>query len=156
MNMLLIDDANPEENWADVLTLWSRIANWTHYKPSERALRSEMKLFLIALWSEKDWLKQQYPAKASEIEKFIDRSKYLPVVADLANTAKHRRLTRPKRSTAAQTKYYGRVVVNNSVSRRMHYISLGNGRHAEIMTVLRGALDELEEFRFALRAGSER
>ena len=150
--MLLINDANPEENWFEVLALWSRIANWIHYKPSERALRCEMKLFLIALWSEKDWLKQQYPGKASAIEKFIDNSKYLAIVCDLANTAKHRRLTKARRSQATQTKYYGRVVVNNSVARRMHYISLGNGRHVQIMEVLRGALDELEEFRFVLRA----
>ncbi len=150
--MRLINSENPDENWGEVLALWSRIANWIHYKQSEKVLRSEMKSFLIVLWNEKDWLKSQYPDKAREIERFIDNSRNLRIVGDLANTAKHRRLTRPKRSTAAQTDYFGRVVVNNAVTRRMHYLSLGEVQHVEIMEVLRGALDELEEFRHYLRA----
>lgn len=54
MSALLIDDANSEDNWAEVLALWSRLANWTRYKPSERFLKGEIKQFLVALWNEKD------------------------------------------------------------------------------------------------------
>jgi hypothetical protein len=152
--MPLIDEANPNENWHQVLELWSRVANWTHYKPSERALNDEMKQFLIALWSEKDWLREQYPSKRKTVENFINKSRYLPIVADLANTAKHRRLTRAKRSTASQTTVYSRIQVGSTATRRLHYLRLADGTHIEIMHVLRSALDEMEGFRFALRAGT--
>jgi hypothetical protein len=155
MSALLIDDANSEDNWSEVLALWSRLANWTHYKPSERVLKGEIKQFLVALWNEKDWLKHQYPNRARDIEKFINQSRYLPVVGDLANMAKHRRLSRP-RSSAAQTHYFGRVSLNNGAARQMHYIAVGDGEHIEIMVLLRKALDELEEYRFELLAEAKR
>ena len=151
--MPLIDVSDAEANWHEVLALWSRVANWTHYKPSERQLNQEMKQFLVALWSEKDWLTVQYPAKRGRIEKFIDESESLSIVGDLANTAKHRALTRKQRSSVAQTSYYGKVSVSGGASRRLHYLRLANGRHVEIMSVLRSAIDELQEFRLQLRAG---
>jgi hypothetical protein len=151
--MPLIDATNPNENWFQVLELWGRVANWVHYKPSERALKDEMKLFLVALWSEKDWLKEQYPSKKKAVEQFINKSRYLPIVADLANTAKHRKLTRGRRSTASQTSIFGRIEVGSAATRRLHFIRLADGTHIELMHVLRSALDEMESFRLALRAG---
>lgn len=155
MSALLIDDANSEDNWAEVLALWSRLANWTHYKPSERVLKGEIKQFLVVLWNEKDWLKHQYPIRARAIEKFINQSRYLPIVGDLANMAKHRRLSKP-RSRAVQTSYFGRVSLNSGATRRMHYIATGDGGHIEIMELLRNALNELEEYRFDLLAEAKR
>ena len=151
--MPLIEASDPDENWHEVLALWSRIANWTHYRPSQQQLNHEMKQFLVALWSEKDWLKVQYPARRGRIEKFISQSESLSIVADLANTAKHRRLTRQPRSFVSQTSYYGNVSVSGGASRRLHFLRLVDGRHIEVMSVLRSALDQLEEFRLQLRAG---
>jgi hypothetical protein len=152
--MSLIDGTNQDENWYEVLAKWNRIANWQHYNTSDLNLRREMKEFLIALWNEKDWLKHQYPEKSKDIESFIDKSEYMCIVGDLANTAKHRKLTKKSRSTASQTEFFGRVTVNNSSSRQLHFISLENGNCLEIMSVLRGALDELTKFRRDLRSGT--
>ena len=150
--MPLIDASNPEANWQEVLALWSSLANWTHCKPSERELNQQMKQFLIALWSEKDWMKVQYPTQKARIEKFINDSDSLSIVADLANTAKHRLLTQKPRSSMSQTNFYGKVSVISDTSRRLHFLRMRDGRHVEVMSVLRKAIDELEEFRLQLRA----
>lgn len=152
--MALVDQADAYANWFEVLALWSRIANWIHYRTSEPELKRQMKTFLVFLWNEKDWLKDQYPMKSDEIEEFINNSQYMAVVGDLANTIKHRRLTKRSRSSTTQTNYYGRITVGCGVTRRLHYINLGGTKHTEIMQVLRGALDEFENLRFALRSGS--
>lgn len=99
-------------------------------------------------------MKQQYPAKANQIEQIIDASKYMCVVGDLANTVKYRNLTKRSRSRATQTNYYGNVTVTGGAERRMYYISLGNGTHEDIMEVLRGALDEFEQLRWGLLSGA--
>ncbi len=151
--MPVIDTSNPNANWHDVLEIWSRLANWTHYKPTERQLTQQVRQFAIALWSEKDWLIAQYPTQRHAIEKFMTASEPLSIVADLANTAKHRFLTQRSRSSATETAFHGRVSVRSGASRRMYYIRLPDGRHIEIMTVLRSALDTLEEYRHLLSAG---
>lgn len=152
--MTLVNQADAHANWSEVLALWNRIANWIHYRTTEPQLRQQFKSMLIFLWNEKDWLKNQYPAKAKQIEQIIDASKYMCVVGDLANTVKHRNLTKRLRSTAAQTDYYGKVTVTGGAERRMYYVSLGNGKHEEIMEVLRGALDEFEQLRLGMLSGS--
>ncbi|MGA2525304.1 MAG: formyltetrahydrofolate deformylase [Smithellaceae bacterium] len=152
--MALINESNAHENWFDVLALWNRIANWIHYQTSETELRQQFKSMLVYLWSEKDWLQCQYPTKAKKIEQAIDASKYMGIVGDLANTVKHRNLTRHRRTAATQTNYYGKVTVSKGVERRMYYISIGSGKHEEIMTVLRGALDEFKKLRHGLLSGS--
>ncbi len=152
--MVLVDQANADANWFEVLALWSRIANWIHYRTSEPELKRQIKIFLVFLWNEKDWLKDQYPMKSDEIEEFINNSQYMAIVGDLANTVKHRRLTRASRSSATQTKFYGRITVGCGASRRLHYINLGVTNHLEIMRVLQGALNELENLRFSLQSGS--
>lgn len=152
--MALVDQENAHANWFEVLALWSRIANWIHYRTSEPELKRQIKTFLVFMWNEKDWLKGQYPKKSRKIEEFINNSQYMAVVGDLANTVKHRRLTKGSRSSATQTDYYGRIIVGRGATRRLHYISLGGTKHTEIMQVLRGALDEFEKLRFALQSGS--
>lgn len=152
--MPLLNASNPDANWHEVLALWSRLANWTHYKPSERELNSQMKQFLIAIWSEKDWLKSRYPTQRGRIERFVRNSEVLSIVGDLANTAKHRELNGPLRSGVIDTNYYGRVSTGRGVSRRLHFLRRRDGTHVEVMYILRSALDELEEFRFHLLAES--
>ena len=150
--MPLIDTSNPSANWHDVLAIWSRLANWTHYKPTQRELDQSVRQFVVALWSEKDWLITQYPEKRVEIERFMSLSEPLSIIADLANTTKHRSLTRASRSSMAQTKLYGQVSVGSGVSRQLHYLRLAGGRHTEIMTILRLGLDSMESYRLRLRS----
>jgi len=151
--MRFIDQSNAHENWFEVLALWNRIANWIHYQTTEIELRHQFKTMLVYLWNEKDWLQDQYPAQTKKIEEVIDASKYMGIVGDLANTVKHRNITKHRRSAAAQTNYYGKITVSNDAERRMYYISIGNGEHEEIMTVLRGALDEFTKLRHGLMSG---
>lgn len=152
--MSLINQADSDANWREVLALWERIANWVRYRTSEALLRQQIKAFLVFLWSEKEWLKEQYPTKSHKIEQAIGNSTYMGVVVDLANTIKHRRLRKPPRTNAADTEFYGRITVGGGATRRLHYISLAGSRHIEIMQVLRGAIDEFEELRFSLLEGS--
>jgi len=109
---------------------------------------------LIYLWNEKDWLKEQYPTKSKEIEQAINVSKYMCIVGDLANTVKHRNLTKQRRSNASETDYFGKVSVTGGSERRLYFISIGNGKHEKIMTVLQGALDEFQELRLGLLSDS--
>ncbi len=152
--MSLINQADSDANWREVLALWERIANWITYRTSEAQLRQQIKAFLVFLWSEKEWLKEQYPTKARKIEQAIGNSTHMGVAIDLANTVKHRRLRKPQRTSAADTEFYGRVTVGGGVTRRLYYIAVGGSRHIEIMQVLRGAIDELEHLRLSLREGS--
>ncbi len=152
--MPLIHTTSESANWHDVLDLWSRITNWPIHKPPARELDHCLRMFAIALWSEKDWLSAQYPDKKIQIEEFMSESETLSIVADLANTAKHRFLTRNRRSTAEQTPFRGQVSVSGGATRQLHFVKLADGRVIEIMEVLRGALDALESFRLQLRASA--
>ena len=152
--MALINQSDAHANWSEALALWNRIANWIHYRTSEMELRQQFKTMLVYLWNEKDWLKQQFPSEAKAIEQAINASKYMGIVGDLANTVKHRKLTKRPRSVAAQTNFFGKVTVSGGAERRMYYIDLGNGKHEEIMTALREAMDEFSELRLELLSGS--
>ena len=144
--MNLINVRDQHGNWWEVLSLWSRVVNWSHYQTSDRALLAEIKSLIGFLWNEKDWLKSEYPTQASQIEMFVNNSKHIRVVADLANTLKHRTLTRRPRSQAQQTAYFGRVQTGRS-ERQLYFISIGDGQHREIMEILRGAIDEYDVLR---------
>lgn len=93
---MLIETTDPNSNWQEVMRLWNEIC-WFR-TPNEEVSR-KAKALLIALWNEKDWLKSEFPSRKQDIEDFIDKSKHLSVVADLANTLKHRNLNR-RRSMA--------------------------------------------------------
>jgi hypothetical protein len=145
--MPLLNPENPNANWDDVLALWEEIVNWTRLKPSEKKLDRQIRALLIFLSNEKDWLKEEDQKNKKLIEKAIAESNYMAVVIDLANTIKHKKLTRYIRSDAQFTKYYGRTVNGKKVSRRLHYISIRNSKHIEILQILNGAIDEFEELR---------
>lgn len=148
--MALVNQKDAHENWFEALALWNRICNWIHYRTSELDLRRQFKAMLVLLWNEKDWLIDQYPSKKKEIEERINKSRYMCIVGDLANTVKHRHVTKKARSAATQTNYLGKITVGGGAERRTYYISVGNGEFEEIMSVLRGALDEFEELRRVL------
>ena len=142
--MKLTDSSNYRENWHDALSLWSRVVNWTHYNTSEKALKQEIKQLLLSMWNEKDWLKKEFPAKGRNIEKYVNNSNYIKVVADLANTIKHRELGNKPRSNAKQTDYYGKITFINIQNRTMCYIEIEPGKVVEIFQILRGALYEYD------------
>jgi hypothetical protein len=144
--MTLINVADGNGNWWETLALWNRVVNWSYYQTSDRAFLTQVKTLIGFLWNEKDWLKTQYPRHRSEIEKFVNGSTHVRVVADLANTIKHRELTRQPRSTAQQANYYGRVRTRSG-SRKLYYIEVEKGELREIMEILRGALDEYQQLR---------
>jgi hypothetical protein len=151
--MEVLNKPDAKSNWSEVQELWNQITNRIHYRIPEEQLRQKMKSMLLYLWNEKDWLKTQYPTKAEQIEHVINSSKYMRTIADLANTVKHRSLTKHRLSDAEQTRYHGKVTLTGSTRRLMHFISTGNGKHGKIMPVLRGALDEFDELRFGLKHG---
>jgi len=151
---MLVDTTNEHSNWLEALSLWNRIANWSHYRTSESQLRTQIKSLLVYLWNEKDWLKKQYPLKKNRIESFVDKSTHIAIVADLANTVKHCQLDRYPRSTAAQTNYFGRVTTGRGNTRKLYFISVGGSKHREIMEILRGSIEEFEQLRGLLRSGS--
>jgi hypothetical protein len=85
---MLIETTDPNSNWQEVMRLWSEIC-W--FQTPDEEVSRKAKALLIALWNEKHWLKSEFPSRAHDIEDFISKSKHLSVVADLANTLKHRR-----------------------------------------------------------------
>lgn len=101
------------------------------------------------LWNEKDWLKKQYPSNGKRIEQFIDKSTYIKIVGDIANTIKHRELTKKHRSSVAQTGYLGRVTTGQGATRRLIFFS-SDGKHIEIMEILRGAIEEFTQLKRSL------
>jgi hypothetical protein len=149
MNLINVEDENG--NWWEALALWSKVVNWSHYKTSPHEFQAQVKALLGYLWNEKDWLVAEFPQQKKLIENFINRSKHIRVVADLANTVKHRKLTRPPRSQAKQTHYYGRVGTGKS-ERKLYFIEVAPGKHWEIMEILRGALNEYEALKHELQA----
>lgn len=149
--MVLINSNNEHENWFEALSLWNRVYNWAHYKTSKRELQIQIKSLLVYLWSEKDWLKEQYPSQKKQVEQFINKSIYIKIVGDLANRIKHRQLTNKPRSSVEQTGYWGRITTGRGASRSLYYfLNLGDGKPVEIMEILRGTIDEFEELKCLL------
>lgn len=153
--MALINQDNPHSNWFEALALWNRIANWLHYGTSEEELKQQLKSLLIYLWNEKDWLKAEFPEHRPLIEAKINASAYMSVVGELANTLKHRRLDN-HRAEASDTNFAGSIGIAGGGARKLYFIELADGKHVEIMNILRGALDEFEALRFnIIKASAE-
>jgi hypothetical protein len=57
----LINVRDQRGNWWEVLSLWSRVVNWSYYQTSIRAFLAEIKSLIGFLSNEKDWLKGEYP-----------------------------------------------------------------------------------------------
>lgn len=151
--MPLIHSLDPNSNWHDVLALWHRVSNWPSNKPTQKTFERDLRQFTIALWSEKDWLVSQYPARKAQIESYMSTSEPMAIVADLANTAKHRVIHR-SRSSAQQTDYKGKVMVSGGATRQLHYLQTKNGKVVEVMSIMRKALNDMENFRLVLRIAS--
>jgi hypothetical protein len=143
--MKITDPTNTRENWNEVLAAWNKVVNWSHYEYSDYQLKQKLKPLIIYLWNEKDWVIKRYPSKKKEVEEYVNKSKYIKVIADLANSLKHGGLDRKSRSDAKQTDYYGKVTMNNKTSRFMYYIKV-DGNVVELFNILRGAIDEYEFF----------
>lgn len=72
--------------------------------PPDEDVSRKAKALLLALWNEKDWLKSEFPDRSQAIKEFISKSEHLCMVADLANTLKHRKLNK-KRSNGSEVEY---------------------------------------------------
>ncbi len=131
---------------------WSRVVNWNHYNWSNYQLNQHVRSLIVALWNEKDWRKKQHPEFHTEIEKYINESKYIKVVADLANSIKHGGLDRKPRSDVKQTDYFGRIEITGKNSRELYYLEI-NGEVVELFQVLRGALNEYDVMGYRLSNG---
>ena len=149
--MKLTDETQTSENWFEALALWNRVANWSHYGTSQSELTRQIKSLLLFLWNEKDWLKTEHPSQKKYIEAFVNDSTHIKVVADLANTIKHRKLTNPPRSEAQQTNYFGRIEFGSGKSREMYYVETGNNQVKEVFSIIKGALEEYDELHRTLR-----
>ena len=147
--MKLTDSKNQQENWHEVLSLWNLVANWSHYRLSDGEIKQKLKSLVIFLWNEKDWLAKEYPEKCQLIEDNINKSKFIKIIADLANSIKHRRLDKKPRSNANQSDYYGRITLNQNSGRNMYYIEC-NGEVLELFAILRGSMDEYEKIKTQL------
>src|ERR1700675_1324931 len=68
---------------------------------SPQELRDELEGLAISIWNLKDYIKTQLNAQGqdpNDVEEYVDGRKFLPLCADIANSAKHGVLTRPPRS----------------------------------------------------------
>lgn len=145
---MLIKTADPDLNWQEVLRLWNEIC-WFQ-TPNEEVSR-KAKALLIALWNEKDWLKSEFPSRARDIEDFINRSKYLPVVADLANTLKHRKLKK-KRSTATEVENVWRSTLAGFRNWEIGMIQIAESEYVAISALFVHSIAEYGELRADLYA----
>ena len=105
-----------------------------------------MKTLLVALWNEKDWLKSEFPERASDIERFVSNSKYLSAIADLANTIKHRKL-RTKRSKAVEVEYPWTSMMLTGSRREMGMVRIDEREFVEFFALFRNAIVEYEQLR---------
>lgn len=149
--MKIVNPDNSRENWHEILSSWSKVVNWSHYDFSELQLKQHIKPLIIYLWNEKDWVKKRYPARAKEVESYVNDSTYIKVIADLANSLKHGGLDNNPRSNSKQTDYFGKITFGSGKSREMFYIE-SDGEVIELFEILRGAIEEYEnlEIKFML------
>jgi hypothetical protein len=148
--MKIVDPENTKENWHEVLSSWSKVVNWSHYNFSDLQLRQQIKPLIIYLWNEKDWIKKRHPDKAKAIEAYVNNSKYIKIIADLANSIKHGGLARTPRSDSRQLDYFGQIRFGSGKSRKMYYIE-SSGKHFELFEILRGAIEEYESLELQCR-----
>ena len=144
--MKLTETADPHANWREILHLWNQVCYWAYYRTPEDELRRQMKILLIALWNEKDWLKSEFPKRARDIERFVNDSKYLSAVADLANTIKHRKLEK-KRSKAIEVEYSWTSMMLKGVKREMGMVRISEKEFVEFFALFRNTIEEYEQLR---------
>ena len=144
--MKVTETADPHSNWREILYLWEKVCYWAYYRTPEDELRRQMKTLLIVLWNEKDWLKSEFPKRAPDIERFVNNSKYLSAVGDLANTLKHRKLDK-KRSKAVEVEYRWTSMMFKGVKREMGMVQIGEREFVEFFALFRNAIVEYEQVR---------
>lgn len=145
---MLIETADPNSNWQDVLRLWSEIC-W--YRTPQEEVSRKAKALLIALWNEKDWLKSEFPNRAIDIESFVENSNHLAVVADLANTLKHRKLNK-KRSTAKEVENIWKSTLVGFRNREIGMIQISDREYIAVSALLGYSIDAYKELRADLYA----
>jgi hypothetical protein len=146
---MLIETGNPDSNWQEVLRLWDEIC-WTRTPDLEVSRKA--KALLIALWNEKDWLKTEFPNCARDIEEFVSKSKHLSVVADLANTLKHRKLSKRRRSAAIEVENVWRRHLTGFRNWEIGMIQIAEREFVAISALLLHSIDEYKELRANLYA----
>jgi len=140
---MLIETTDPNSNWHEVMRLWDEIC-W--FRTPDEEVSRKAKALLIALWSEKDWLKSEFPNRAHDIEHFINKSKYLCVVSDLANTLKHRKLSR-KRSTGAEVENIWRSTLAGFRNWEIGMIQIAETEFVAISALFESSIAEFEKLR---------
>lgn len=140
---MLIETTDPNSNWQEVMCLWNEIC-WFR-TPNEEVSR-KAKALLIALWNEKDWLKSEFPNRKKDIEEFIDKSKHLIVVADLANTLKHRNLNR-RRSMAFEVENMWRSTLSGFRNWQIGMIQVAEGEFVAISALFMHSIADYEKLR---------
>ncbi len=140
---MLIETTDPNSNWQEVMRLWNELC-WFH-TPNEEVSR-KAKTLLIALWNEKDWLKSEFPSRNQDIEDFIDKSKHLSVVADLANTLKHRKLNR-RRSMAFEVENMWRSTLAGFRNWEIGMIQVAEREFVAISALFMHSITEYEKLR---------
>lgn len=144
----IINSDNKDSAYFRTLEVWSEVYNYEQYQLSEHRLRSRILDCIVAIWNVKDWLKNQSQHCHLDVEKEVNLRQYLPIIADLANQVKHRKLDRrPRSGTGASfTNYHGAIYNGKlKLNRNLHFVQDGKSNIVEIFEVLRGALDEWEE-----------
>ncbi len=147
--MKLTETADPHSNWQDVLYLGEKVGHWHYHQTAPDELTRQMKALLIALLNEKDWLKSEFPDRARDIEQFINNSKHLSAVADLANTLKHRKLDR-KRSKAVEVDYRWHTMGLNFVQRELGMVQIGEREFVEFFALFHHATADFNKLRSEL------
>lgn len=140
---MLIETTDPNSNWQEVMRLWNEIC-WFR-TPNEEVSRKARAL-LIALWNEKDWLKSEFPSRKQDIEDFINKSKHLSVVADLANVLKHRKLNR-RRSMAFEVQNIWRRGLAGFRDPEIGMIQVAEGEFVAVSALFINSIAEYEKLR---------
>jgi hypothetical protein len=145
---MLIETGNPDSNWQEALRLWDEIC-WA--QTSEVEVSRKAKALLIALWNEKDWLKSEFPNRVQDIEEFVGKSKHLSVVADLANTLKHRKPNR-RRSRAIQVESIWRSNLAGFRNWEIGMIQIAEKEFVAVSALLGHSIDAYMDLRADLYA----
>ncbi len=152
--MKILNPDNLRGNWHGVLAAWNIVENWGHYKQTDLQLQQQLKALIISLWNEKDWTKKRHPLCKNAIEQYVDDSKYLKVIADMANALKHGGLDltskHKARSDAEDTNDVGSIEHNDGISRTLYFYNF-DGEVIELYELLRGAIGEYDALERMLR-----
>ena len=140
---MLIKTTDPNSNWHEVMRLWDEIC-W--FRTRDEEVSRKAKALLIALWNEKDWLKSEFPNRAHDIEAFINKSKHLCIVSDLANTLKHRKLNR-KRSTGAEVENIWRSTLASYRNWEIGMIQVAETEFVAISALFVSSIAKFEKLR---------